>query len=290
MASLRQKITFKNRTLEGNEAVVIKLNGCIDKLYKYAPAHSMVASLRQKLNGQSCLIKEHYGCNNGTKQLLQANTPFGELVIKSQYSISIPNHIMMDILEEVDMDISMESVIDDFAAKFKKKVDLYTGAIKMNKEVNDKIVELSCKIKEYENLYDEQIEDYDMSQFNDKENYLIKFTMVRKKLLAELHEQSLKYNKYYNMIKKIFIRHTKEGNFPTIYEYKQVLINYDSAKMASMSLQRKIYLLYFDDEQTYNIIMNKAREVMVRENKSTIRVILNEYEYDDEPFIMGTII
>ena len=290
MASLRQKITFKNRTLEGNEAVIIKLNGCIDKLYKYAPAHSMVASLRQKLNGQSCLIKEHYGCNNGTKQLLQTNTPFGELVIKSEYSTSIPNHIMMDVLEEVTMDISMESVIDDFAAKFKKKVDLYTGAIKMNKEVNDKIVELSCKIKEYENLYDEQIEDYDMSQFNDKENYLIKFTMVRKKLLAELYEQSSKYIKYYNMIKKIFIKQTKEGNFPTVYEYKQVLINYDSARMASMSLQRKTYLLYYDDEQTYNFIMNKAREVMVRENKSTIRVILNEYEYDDEPFIMGTII
>lgn len=282
----------KQRTLEGNEDIVNKLNLLIDKLYKYSYAWRLLSKLRQDLNGQSCLVKNYYGKNNGSKFLLNIDTPLGELVLKSEYSITAPNSLVKDALDELNIDIDMEDIINNFETKYSFGITVDTKILKVSDEVNEKVTEEIKKIKLYEQLYEENINEYDFNEYNNEEKEIIKYCIVRKKLYEELLPDSKKYRKYYSIFKDSFIKAKEKRNFPRKYEYKGVMIYYQNSINLNFSLQRQIYELYNkDNPELYDMIERKIKDIIVRNNRSTIKVILIDNDDDEyEDYIYGTLL
>lgn len=274
----------KVRTLEGNEESVKKINGLIDDLYTYMPAQQCVAQIRQHF----IKAKKYYADDAIKPGILESvETNYGRLNVVSTVKGSATNKEMInDSLKEIGMYEMFDEKFSQYVRNF-LKID--TTAVKLDNDVIANLYKLNtildynieyCKIKNGNLTEDDEIR--------------LKFISARGNLLKDIITDQRKYMDAYRKLREAFTEVTNPRdkiqfelcNFPTTYEYRGVVLMWDSIlTRVNYSTLVQTFLTEYDYKHSTTFV-DKFRtatlEVSKRKEKYFIVFLLDDIDYLDQ--------
>lgn len=263
-----------------NDEIINILNKNIDEMNEYFPAHSFYCQLTLYLTGQSCSIKKYFSEEmNDSKLLLNEQTNYGDISVRSIIQISSCNSNVITALKELGFD---PNKLEEYEKVLKNRIVCDTSGIKSNQKVIE-------KKNEYLDILKEAINECNVNVNVNEREVIIKQIAARKHLLKHLYPYKSKYVKSYNKVKKEFNDACIKGNFPRNYEYNGVMLYWEEPYV-NLSYIQKINMILQDYDLENNTVKFeefklKIQEISFKNPKYTLRYTLDDYDYINDESI-----
>ena len=287
----KKKHNKKLRKLEGNEKIAKELNNCIDKMIETRAAVITNLKTRHELTGQSSDTRKHFkediekqakSDKYSDSPLLDIMSNYGTLTVLTKRNLTCTSKSMVNSALS-SLRVEYEAEID--LGNIKNKLCVDTDELKIKEIVMKRVDEYNKylnKLKVDCVLYP----DTDGKTPDEESVAIIKKIASLKAFQKYLYEEKNKYLAYYNRMKDIFEKESTTGTFPRFYSYEGVTLTWDDICVKENYYQKvKRYLEnkdLEDDEQLFDKFEKQMNKLRKEQNKYTIKILLDGYDYDSE--------
>jgi hypothetical protein len=267
---LKRKMVVRNIESVENAEVALQINNCIDLMQEYKPYTYQIQSLRSKLSNWRGQVKLH-----GAKVLQDSdrylcNSNLGELLIYYVPSLSTKNEFVELALKELNLE-DVDFRIQECDMSSRQIVRINTDALKLLPDVIDRTDKLN-----------EAFHRFVATTTVENNNVTDKFICASLSWIRENIGKHRLYLKNYTLARNLFMKSSKDGNFPRSYDYKGVIFNWqDISTINSLDNRIRNYLTLNDMAMfdKYIVALNKVR---ADRGERRIMFSLDNFDYDTD--------